>query len=857
MRKSIPILLLVPMAAALLAACSIDPMQLPDAGRTPIRLTTSIALTRATTQDTQIASGEKVTVWAFEQSGTGAAEYSDAYIQAWALTADGSGNLTSDNTTYYYYPARALTLVGVHGNFSAGAFTEGTTAMPATLTHSIATDQHLLADYVKGDLLRWETHDRTATATAIAASFEHQLSKIVIELTSSEYSDAELDEAIVRIGGIQPTITLNTQTAALSGLTGAASTLIPYKTGQVTYEAIVPPQAKAADLISISLNGWTVTATPAEPASSFAAGTKYTYTVDVKKQNVSCATSISAWDDYTAGGTDPVTIVDNPGVAPRNIKMNPLWYVAEHNMTNTATAAKLTMGINGSNAYFYTWATAMSLFATSTSSITNYYTGYKHIDGKEGTWHLPVLAEWCSIMPKHNVNIMTGIITSNGSDNYTAARTTAKFGYNSTTKDTGIADNSYLYRVSATELHALRFLGTDYCSAWKYELGTDNSLTISATLIDKVAASESAARTWYNANFASVFFGNDENTGAVQRKFCALGYNSSGNAASANANTNPALAGYWSTTDTGSSRNWMLGFGSGASIYADANLTKGFPVRLFRDNPERDVWKNPLWYVAEYNMTNAQNAATLTMASTDNAGYYYTWADAVSTFSASTASYNGYKKGNKTISGISGKTWHLPTKGEYWSIVPFGYNPFPDGIYDENMNFYNLYPNSYRCYWGCDYDTKTTGVLDHNFFHKVSGSEIQGIRFLGTPYCSAWKYVFTGTTLIVSATMIDTVNDDALSARLWYEQNFPSVYFGNDASKGAVQRRFYARGANISGSNASANDGNVGVTARYWAATETNSTTGTRLSFSNGILYVDSSGGDKVIGFPVRLFLDN
>lgn len=295
-------------------------------GRMPIRLTTSIALTRATTQDTQIASGEKVTVWAFEQSGTGAAEYSDAYIQAWALTADGSGNLTSDNTTYYYYPARALTLVGVHGNFSAGAFTEGTTAMPATLTHSIATDQHLLADYAKGDLLRWETHDRTATATAIAASFEHQLSKIVIELTSSEYSDAELDEAIVRIGGIQPTITLNTQTAALSGLTGAASTLIPYKTGQVTYEAIVPPQAKAADLISISLNGWTTLVTPAEPAISFAAGTKYTYTVTVSRTAVSVQTQITPWTDVAGSAETTIgpTVDARFSVAPgRAVQFSP------------------------------------------------------------------------------------------------------------------------------------------------------------------------------------------------------------------------------------------------------------------------------------------------------------------------------------------------------------------------------------------------------------------------------------------------------------------------------------------------------------------------------------------------------
>lgn len=87
-----------------------------------------------------------------------------------------------------------------------------------------------------------------------------------------------------------------------------------------------------------------------------------------------------------------------------------------------------------------------------------------------------------------------------------------------------------------------------------------------------------------------------------------------------------------------------------------------------------DIKMNPLWYVALYNMTNAANASTLTMGSNSTQSYFYTWTDAMVTFSNNTTSKLGWYQGNKTIQSQSG-TWHLPSVYEMNSIIPSSINP--------------------------------------------------------------------------------------------------------------------------------------------------------------------------------------
>jgi len=863
-------------AIALMGGCTQEDDQ-QNAGLTEIRLTTSINQTRATTtQNVQIADDEQVYVWAFKQAASGAAEFATPYIKAWQLEADGAGGLSSVNTTHYYYPTEKLTFVGIHGNFSE-TLTESSTAMPTTVTHTVESNQNSAANYAKSDLLRWEAYDKATSSSAITAQFSHQLTKIVVVLNSSEYNASELNAATITINGINRQITLNPQTAALGSASGSATAITPYHTANIHHEAIVPPQDKPDGLITITMNGWSTTLTPSLPASAFAANTKYTYTLDVKKQQVTMTESITQWNDYTAGGSDPVTITDEQGIAPRNVKMNPLWYVAEYNMTNEMNSNYYTMGITSQDTYYYGWTDAMSLYASGATA--EYYNGYKHILGLEGTWHLPVLKEWCSIIPIIYTSASTtnaifpapsfnGFVSSSNTTAYKTNYNDCIFGYDDTTKE-NISESAYYVYVSDTEIHAIRFLGTDYCSAWKYVSSggfissNPGMVTIYSTLIGKIENSESAASDFYTNKWSSVVFGNYESEGAVMRELYTTGVRYTSPYTSSEALNTGDNGRYWSATSYDEEKAYDLNLNTGTYLVT-AVKECGRSVRLFRDNPEQDVWKNPLWYVAEYNIANS---AGTSFSANANSGYFTTWANAMSRFAASTSSYDGYKKANKTVANNNGSasigTWHLPTKSELLSIFPSisegiveGGNIFNNSFgYDENMNTYR--PALVTVHFGCNYETKTVGVVDNSFWHKVSDTEIHAIRFLGTPYCSAWKFVKSGggtssnpSIITISSTIIDQVEAVEYNAKWFYDNKWSSIVWGNDNTKGAVQRTFYARGYNSSSEGTSPN-AYQGTDIAIWCATEFDSNNAWRIN-STQITY-----NLKTVARDIRLFLDN
>lgn len=273
-------------------------------------------------------------------------------------------------------------------------------------------------------------------------------------------------------------------------------------------------------------------------------------------------------------------------VSQRDIKMNPLWYVAEYNMLNTKTGDAYDMASTENAGYFFSWSDAMTAFAAQTASYSDYKTADKTITGYEGTWHLPVPSELLCIVPGNEESIWN---LDNGSGTYKATNQTVIFGYSTETK-AGISEASYWKKISDTEIHAIRFLGTSYCSAWKYELlgGWTNAnygyLRISATLIE-VENSESAVATWYTTNWSGVTFGNDEFAGAVQRTFYARGWLPHNSGPTANGNQG-ALGYYWSTsTSTNSSKSFFLYLLSGAAYVSGSyDNSYGSSIRLFRDN---------------------------------------------------------------------------------------------------------------------------------------------------------------------------------------------------------------------------------------------------------------------------------
>ena len=283
-----------------------------------------------------------------------------------------------------------------------------------------------------------------------------------------------------------------------------------------------------------------------------------------------------AENDYYNAASATYTLTINSG---RDIKMNPLWYVAEYNMLTETT-----MATTDNAGYFWTFSDALSIFGSQNSSYSNYQVGGKTVNGVN--YHLPVADEWRSIVPSISSENIWTHDTQGGT--YKNKYITVIFGYNTNTKS-GIVETSYWKKISDTEIHAIRFLGTPYCSAWKYELGGGwNSsdygyARITSTLIEQVAASESAAQTWYNSHVWSGsgnIFTSDPNT--IQRVFYARGYvnNASGSTATVQVGTAGV---YRSATSYNDGSAWAMVVESNVHMTWPMK-TLGRTIRLFKDN---------------------------------------------------------------------------------------------------------------------------------------------------------------------------------------------------------------------------------------------------------------------------------
>ena len=165
----------------------------------------------------------------------------------------------------------------------------------------------------------------------------------------------------------------------------------------------------------------------------------------------------------------------------------------------------------------------------------------------------------------------------------------AKFGYNDETKQ-GVEDISYWVYVNDNEMHAIRYLGTPYCSAWKYVWNPSTHITtIYSTLIENVGPDEASASSFYDNNFGSIVFDEDESKLAVKRNFYAIGYNHPTEGTTPNSQRNVHVH-FWSATyETGTyeyyGKNYYIRMSLGwafGSVYGHPETC--FAVRLFRDN---------------------------------------------------------------------------------------------------------------------------------------------------------------------------------------------------------------------------------------------------------------------------------
>lgn len=214
-------LIILAAATLSLGACSSDTDERAQA-EVELRFSSTLDLhTRAAytkTQDTQILNGEKVYAWVDEAKTTGAVEY----IQAWALTADGTGKLTGVKKLYPV-SGNPVNVYAIHGNFATAP---SGTFPTAALAHTINAAQTTDANYAASDLLYATGANLARQTAAHPLAFSHLLSKIEVYLVAGTgTTDAELETAQVTIQNTKPTasVTLSKTAAPIIAASGTAT----------------------------------------------------------------------------------------------------------------------------------------------------------------------------------------------------------------------------------------------------------------------------------------------------------------------------------------------------------------------------------------------------------------------------------------------------------------------------------------------------------------------------------------------------------------------------------------------------------------------------------------------------------
>lgn len=272
------------------------------------------ALTRAGGDN--IPAGSPVYVWADRSADA------SAWINAWTLTADGSGGLSGDAR---YFPADASSL-----SFYAlcGSFATAPAGALGNYAHRVAADQTTEVAMLGSDLLyavRDGVEPRGKSVT-VPLNFYHLLTKVRVALTVIDEDD-DLTGATLEIvngGGtvaftpakvtVDDMETTAARAAMLGSQTGAADVKLPVhftvadSNADVTYgEAIVIPQAYShTDLLTVTLSDGTSLSFVPEDLT-FESGSVYTLQIEVESgsNRLYLRGAITPWNEGDLG-PDPV-----------------------------------------------------------------------------------------------------------------------------------------------------------------------------------------------------------------------------------------------------------------------------------------------------------------------------------------------------------------------------------------------------------------------------------------------------------------------------------------------------------------------------------------------------------------------
>jgi hypothetical protein len=215
-------------------------------------------------------------------------------------------------------------------------------------------------------------------------------------------------------------------------------------------------------------------------------------------------------------------------------------------------------------------------------------------------YHQPTRDELVSIVPS-NVTTGDGIVIFNQTNTLANPYELSEIACN--VGGTSVPASTSVFGKNATaDYYAVRFINTDFASAWHYKWVTSpcNGLLVESYLLYDVTTLDKAKEVLQNLASSSIFTGTADDASAnqtpestvttsnslVQRFFPACGYRYDSTSGVA---TNDIGIGcnYWSSTANGSESFLAHSYNSGSqalAINSRSNTAFGLSVRLFKDN---------------------------------------------------------------------------------------------------------------------------------------------------------------------------------------------------------------------------------------------------------------------------------
>ena len=597
-------ILLIGAALLMLAGCTVDELAGSKDGQIPVRLSVSQEATV-----TRAADGLYTNTTGFD--GTESVEVfvnsSEKHATFTVGTPDGTHK--SDLTGTLYYPTTGD--ANLYAVYPATAATTG--------SHTVKYDQTTPANYKASDLMYAKTtvaqEDKDDEQNL---EFGHQLVKLkVVIAKAADVSQVTqvMMKNVKRQVSVTPgasSMTLGTPATA-TGVEATGGDNILVSSGEssstsaqtYTYAVVFPAQEwDDADFITVTADS--KTATYKLTKNNFVAGSEYTLTLNINALALDNTVTIGNWTGPSGSCTVQPTILGD-------IKMNPLWYCSKWYVAEDKTSFDKTAST--SQGYLWNWNHVTEYFGEGNGVSRNGYNsprtaGAIQIEGVD--WHLPSQQELVSIVPEFNST--KTVLNQNDNllylinDPYTIIIEPAcVFGYNANTKSPH-SYKSFWSNKSTTERYAIRFLNTNYCSVWRYQIldwNTANArLVISAKLIpslsdDNTTANIAALTSYLDDIITQTENGtfdwtDNEGTYTISRTFYAAGYGRYDGGLTgegpASATSKNSWMGMYSSTATSATmaaymavRLYLDGANTGVGLPSH-NYEYGCVVRLFRDN---------------------------------------------------------------------------------------------------------------------------------------------------------------------------------------------------------------------------------------------------------------------------------